>query len=39
MMIDEYQVKEVYNEKGKTLQEVLIDIFKSYCKENIEKQR
>lgn len=36
--IDGYQVKEVYDENGKTIQEVLLDIFKSYCKENIEKQ-
>lgn len=38
MKIDGYQVKEVYDENGKTIQEVLLDIFKSYCKENIEKQ-
>ena len=38
MIIDEYQIKEVYEKNGKTIQEVLSDIFKSYCKENIEKQ-
>ena len=38
VVIDEYKIKEVYDKNGKTIQEVLLDIFKSYCKTNIEKQ-
>lgn len=36
--IGEYKVKEVYNENGKKIQEILADVFKSYCKENMEKE-
>ena len=36
--IGEYKVKEVYNDNGKKIQELLVDIFKSYCKEKMEKE-
>ena len=36
--VGEYKVKEVYNENGKKIQEILADVFKSYCKENMEKE-
>ena len=36
--IGEYKVKEVYNDNGKKIQELLTDIFKSYCKEKMEKE-
>lgn len=36
--IGEYKVKEVYNENGKKIQDLLADIFKSYCKETMEKE-
>lgn len=36
--IGEYKVKEVYDDNGRKIQEVLADIFKSYCKEKMEKE-
>ena len=33
-----YKVKEVYNESGKKIQDILSEIFKSYCKEIMQKQ-
>ena len=36
--VGEYKVKEVYNEEGQKIQDVLAEIFRSYCKENMEKQ-
>lgn len=34
--VGEYKVKEVYNENGKNLKDLLDQIFKNYCKEQIE---
>ena len=36
--VGEYKVKEVYNEEGQKIQDVLAEIFRSYCKENMEKE-
>lgn len=36
--VGEYKVKEVYDEKGQKIQDILAEIFRSYCKENMEKE-
>lgn len=35
--IGEFKVKEIFNNDGKKIQDILAEVFKNYCKEEMEK--